>query len=227
MSAPRRPAIATPFGEPVAGPWTALPLTELLADVRTALATPVDQPLILAVDGRSASGKTTIAKQLAALVTGSAVVHSDDIAWWESFFGWDHLMASGILEPLRRGEDVRYRPPAWDVRHRTGAIEVPATAALVIIEGVGVSRRSLAPLIDGALWVQSDMHEARRRGIERDGETHADIDFWEAWDREEMAFLTTDRPWERALAVLCGTPSLVGVAIEHQSQVLVGRSLRT
>ena len=226
MSARGRPGIATPSGEPVAGPWRARPLTEMLADIRTVLTTPVDRPLILAVDGRSASGKTTIAKRLAALVTGSAVVHSDDVGWWESFFGWDHLMASGVLEPLRRSDDVRYRPPAWDLRHRIGAIEVPATAALVLIEGVGVSRRSLAPLIDGALWVQSDMYEARRRGLQRDGDTQADIDFWDAWDREELAFLAADRPWERALAVLCGTPSLADVAIEHEGQVLIGRSLR-
>jgi hypothetical protein len=160
------------------------------------------------------------------LVKGSAIVHSDDVAWWESFFGWDHLMASGILEPLRRGEDVHFRPPAWDVRHRNGAIDVAAIAPLVFIEGVGVSRRSLAPLLDGALWVQSDVNEARRRGIERDGDTPVDVEFWNAWDREELAFLATDRPWERALAVLCGTSHLVGIAIEPDSEVLVGRSLR-
>lgn len=218
--------IDTPPVEPVAAPWRARPLADVLADVRAALLAPAGRPLILAVDGRSACGKTTIAARLCALVPGAAVVHSDDVAWWESFFGWDHLMASGILEPLHRGAAVRYRPPAWEARGREGAIEVAAGRPLVIIEGVGVSRRSLAPLLDGALWIQSDMHEARRRGIERDGATPADIAFWDEWDREELPFMANDRPWERALAVVCGTTAATGVELDEDSEVLVGRSLR-
>ncbi len=218
--------ITTPTVEPVAAPWQARALGELLGEVQAATAPTAGRPLILAVDGRSASGKTTIAARLGALVPGAAVVHSDDVAWWESFFGWDHLMASGILEPLHRGEAVDYRPPAWEARGRVGAIEVAARRPLVIIEGVGVSRRSLAPLLDAALWVQSDMHEARRRGIERDGATPEDIAFWDEWDREELPFMARDRPWERAFAVVCGTPGIAGVELDEDNEVLVGRSLR-
>ena len=221
-----RQMITTPPVEPVAAPWHARPLADVLTEVRAALPAPASRPLILAIDGRSASGKTTMAARLSLLVPGSTVVHSDDVAWWESFFGWDHLMASGILEPLHRGEAVRYRPPAWEARGREGAIQVAAGLPLVIIEGVGVSRRSLAPLLDAALWVQSDMHEARRRGIERDGATPADIAFWDEWDREELPFMAQDRPWERALAVVCGTPGIAGIELHEDSEVLVGRSLR-
>jgi hypothetical protein len=44
---------------------------------------PADSP---AVDGRSSSGKTTLAARVQAAVAGSAVVHTDDIAWWHSRF---------------------------------------------------------------------------------------------------------------------------------------------
>lgn len=36
---------------------------------------------MVAVDGRSASGKTTPARQLAATIPGARVVHTDDVAW--------------------------------------------------------------------------------------------------------------------------------------------------
>ena len=212
--------------EPVAEPWQPHALHKVFSDLTTSLGWPQGRPLILAVDGRQGGGKTTIASRMAALVPASTIVHSDDVAWWESFFGWDHLMASGILEPLRRGEDVDYRPPAWEARGRGGSIVVPVSAPLVVVDGVGTSRRSLVPFIDAAVWVQSDFAEANRRGLARDGEEQSAIELWWEWDREEQPFLADDRPWERADVILCGTPDLTGVAFETETEVLVGRSLR-
>ena len=182
--------------------------------------------MLVAVDGRQGGGKTTVAARLAEFVPLSVTVHTDDVAWWESFFGWDELMAEGILEPLRRGQDVDYRPPAWALRAREGSIVVPATAPLVIIEGVGSSRRSLAPQLDASVWVQSDWDEANRRGIARDGGGHAATDFWWEWDAEEQPFLAEDRPWERADIVACGTPALAGVEYDAANDLIVGPSLR-
>ena len=217
--------ITPPAIEPAAAPWRARPLAMVLRDVSDAARHP-GRPLIVAVDGRQGGGKTTIATRLAALMAGSVVIHSDDVAWWESFFGWDQLMADGILDPLHRGEHVDYQPPAWASRGRDGSIIVPASAPLVIVEGVGSSRRSLTPLVDGAIWVQSDFDEANRRGIARDGGRREAVDLWREWDREEQPFLAADRPWERALAVICGTPQLAGVPYDPDSEVLIGRSLR-
>ena len=42
-----------------------------------------------AVDGRSSSGKSTLAARLQDAIAASAVVHTDDIAWWHSRFGED------------------------------------------------------------------------------------------------------------------------------------------
>ncbi len=213
-------------GEPVAEPWVPRPLADVVTHLLTVVGAPSGRPAILAVDGRSGSGKSTFAERVTAAVPGAVVVHTDDVAWWESFFGWDHLMASGVLEPARRGEGVRFRPPAWEERGREGAIEVPDGARLVVVEGDGASRRSLAHLLDGAVWVQSDADDARRRGIERDGGTQEAADFWDEWDAEEVPFFDADRPWERADLVVCGTPHLTGVAHDAVTEVLVGRSLR-
>jgi hypothetical protein len=122
---------------------------------------------------------------------------------------------------------VSFRPPAWDARGRPGAIQVPVDTKLVLLEGVGVSRRSLAPFIDVSLWMQADAATARQRGLERDGGSKADIELWERWQAEERPFFAADRPWERAMAVICGTPGLVGVLHDPTRDLLVGRSLRT
>jgi len=187
---------------------------------------PTTGPRILAVDGRSAGGKSSLANRLAEVAGDATIVCSDDVAWWESFFEWDHLMIEGVLEPLRLGRDVSYRPPAWDARSRDGAIVVPRDTHLVIVEGAGVSRCSLVPWIDGAIWVQSDLVEAKRRGVERDGGDQAAADFWNEWARSEIPFMRSDRPWERTQAILCGTPGLTGINCDPSTDVLVGRSLR-
>jgi hypothetical protein len=71
------------------------------------------RPVILAIDGRSNSGKTTLAVRIQRAVPGAAVVHTDDIAWEHSRFGWDDLLVDGVLVPVHQGQPVSYRPPGW------------------------------------------------------------------------------------------------------------------
>jgi hypothetical protein len=200
--------ITLPAVEPAAGPWRVAPLSNLvsvLLDLGGAL---VGRPRIVAVDGRSGSGKTTVAERLRTAVPDAEVVHTDDIAWWHSRFGWHDLMIDGVLEPLHRGQSVHYQPPAWASRGRAGQIDVSAQASLVIIEGVGAARREVTHLLDAVVWVQSDLSEAKRRGILRDGGDAPAMEQWQAWMSEEIPFLAADRPWERATIIVAGTPDV-------------------
>ena len=152
--------------EPEAGAWRAEPLSTLvntmMARREPANGTPC-RPVVLAVDGRSNAGKTTLAARIRQVVPGSAVVHTDDIAWKHSRFGWADLLIEGILEPVHQGRAVSYRPPRWVEHGREGSIEIPATCALLVIEGDGAGRREVAHLLDALIWVQSDEREAERR----------------------------------------------------------------
>ncbi|HWS57746.1 MAG TPA: hypothetical protein VN257_04345 [Actinotalea sp.] len=213
--------IRTPDPEPSAAPWQVRPLVEVVARLMAVVGDPAGRPAVVAVDGREGGGKSTAAGRIAAAVPGAVVVHTDDVAWWESFFGWDRLLAEGVLAPVRRGEAVSFTPPAWPPRGRPGAIEVPAGVPLVVVEGVGAGRRSLGPMLDAVVWVQSDHGEARRRGIARDGGESATA-FWDEWEAEELVFLAQDRPWERAAVVLCGTPD---VDHDPEREAVVGRPL--
>ncbi len=216
--------VLTPDGEPVATGWGVCALGELVSSLCARPDASAVGPVIVAVDGRSGSGKSTFAERLGACVDGAVVVHTDDVAWWESFFDWDELLIDGVLDPASRGEAVRFRPPAWERRSREGAIEVPAGATVLVVEGVGASRRSLVPFLHTSVWVQSDVGEARRRGLDRDGGTAEAEAFWDEWSREEVPFLAEDRPWERARFVVCGTPQLVDIAHDPDTEVLVART---
>lgn len=127
---------------------------------------------IIGVDGHSGSGKSSLASSLAAIDRDVAVVHTDDLAWHHSFFDWDQLLVDRILSPLRRyGPAVTYQPQPWVDRGRPGAITVPATAKVVIVEGVGACRRELQPWFDATVWVHAQPEVALRRAIAKGADT--------------------------------------------------------
>lgn len=204
--------LTLPPGEPQAGPWNRVTVQALLRRVLAAAGSPPGRPRIVAIDGRGASGKSTLAARLHALAAASAVVHTDDMAWHEPLFGWGHLLADDVLRPLHQGRALSYRPPQWEQRGRAGAIVIPAGTDIVFVEGTGASQREHTDLIDATVWVQADVVEAERRGIARDvaegvnGDPDEAAAFWHEWMREELPFLDRQRPWQRAFVVVNGTP---------------------
>jgi hypothetical protein len=194
--------------EPRVEGWRVVPIGAFAALVRRHVGAPAGRPPVLAVDGRSSGGKTTLAGRLAAAVPGAVVVHTDDVAWWHAAFDWVDLLVDGVLAPVRHGAAVSYRPPKWDERGRPGAIEVPAGASLVVIEGVGAGRRELTGLIDGVVWVQTDPEETTRRDAVRVAAGEITPSNYAAWMAEEAPFVAAQRAWERAFVTVCGSPTL-------------------
>jgi hypothetical protein len=191
--------------EPAAGPWTGTPLAEV-ATTLVGAGRP-GRPALVAIDGRSSSGKTTLAARICEAVDGAVVVHTDDIAWRHSVFGWDDLLASGVLVPARQGETVAYRPPAWDTHDRPGAIESPAAARLLIVEGVGAGRRELAAYFDAIIWVQSDLDQTLARDRKRVAAGEINPDAYADWMAQERPFQADQETWVRALLIVCGSAS--------------------
>ena len=198
--------------EPEAGPWRAELLSTVIGEfTRSGPGTvAAGRPVVLAVDGRSNGGKTRLAARIAEAVPGSAVVHTDDIAWAHSRFGWADLLIDGILMPVHQGRAVSYRPPRWAEHGREGAIEVPAGCPLLVIEGDGAGRREVADLIDVLIWVQSDEREAERRALARIGKPNEPptLRNHREWMAEEIPFNAAQRIWERADVIVCGTPEI-------------------
>lgn len=212
-------ALQLALEEPEAGPWRVELLSTLVdAVTRRGPDRSSGRPAVLAVDGRSNNGKTTVAARIRDMVPGSVVIHTDDIAWEHSRFGWADLLIDGILVPVHHGQAVSYRPPRWDEHGRRGSIEVPAGCPLLIIEGDGAGRREMAHLIDTLIWVQADAREAARRSAARAADPPA-ADLVnksvagtpfdeEGWMAEEIPFNAVQRTWERADIIVCGTPEM-------------------
>jgi hypothetical protein len=184
------------------------------------------RPVVLAVDGRSNAGKTTLAARICRALPGSAVVHTDDIAWNHSRFGWADLLIEGILEPVHQGRGVSYRPPRWAEHGREGAIEVSAGCPLLVIEGDGAGRKEAAHLIDRLIWVQSDEREAERRVLSRIGKPNEapTLRHHHEWMAEERPFNTAQRTWERADVIVCGTPQIPSDPVTEIVLASPGRS---
>ena len=89
---------------------------------------PAGRPGIIAVDGRSGSGKTTVTSRLTSVVPDAQVLHIDDLDWNEPLFQWDHLLVAALTE-LRRNGSLDLRPPAWQRHGREGSITITAGAA--------------------------------------------------------------------------------------------------
>jgi hypothetical protein len=195
-------------GEPHAGPWRVVKLSEFAAVVLEAGRGSDQRPPIVALDGRSSSGKTTLARCLESAVPGAVTVHTDDIAWWHARFAWEELLTTAVLEPLHQGRAVSFRPPAWDERGRRGVIDASPDAALVIIEGVGAGRRETAHLVDAVVWVQADLRAIDRRNAARVDAGETTAEGVADWMEEEYPFVADQRPWERSLVVVAGTPHL-------------------
>ncbi len=159
-------------------------------------------PTVVAVDGRSASGKTTFAARLSRSLD-APVVLSDDVAWNHSFLDWWPHMLEHVINPFRCGSAVDWRPAVWVKHGRAGSIVVPNSAVL-IVEGVGTTRREFSDHVDVPIWVETDAGLAEARGLERDGPDGRE--FWFEWQATERPFFEADKPWDRASLIIDGAP---------------------
>lgn len=132
----------------------------------------------------------------------SAVVHTDDIAWNHAYFDWGSLLVENILQPLRRGEAVDFRPEAWITHNRPGSIAVPAGADFIWVEGTGIIREELAPWLDASVWIQGDLDEQERVSAVRDGDSPEQLEHVANWLLEELPFMLREQPWARATMIV-------------------------
>jgi len=150
-------------------------------------------PVIIAIDGRSGAGKTTLAVELAALLRAHhkvSLFHLEDI-----YPGWDGLAAgveryvSTVLTPLSRGEAATWT--SWDwANHYDGDARVTLPAEIVIVEGVGAASEPARPFLGAVIWAESPDDVRRTRALDRDGDTYTP--FWDQWAAQEEEWLAGD-----------------------------------
>lgn len=153
---------------------TLSPLVEKLSNF---LSAHPDHPVLVALDGRCGSGKTTLAAQLARQFPQSITVHTDDfylppasrVANWEQIpcanMDLERLCAQ-VLTPARAGQAIPYRAYSC----RAGAYlpeQCFAPQPLVIVEGSYSCHPTLADCYDLKVFVTCSKEEQARRLLAR------------------------------------------------------------
>ena len=166
------------------------------------------RPAVVAVNGHSSSGKTTLAGRLAAGLPRAAVLHTDDLAWHQGVFAWDGLLRDDVLPAVHAGAALDYRPPAWRARARTGSITLPGPLEFLVVEGVGASQSSIRDLYDVVIWVETDEPTRLARDLPRLAHNEMSPADYASWMAEENAYVTRERPWEHADLLVYGGDSI-------------------
>jgi uridine kinase len=175
-------------------------IQRLLADRRP--------PILVAFDGRSGTGKSTLASRVAARI-GGTVVESDDFysggadAVWEQrsveekvrdCIDWRRLKTEA-LDPLLAGRSATWHPFNFETGIGLAAHTVSREPAdVIILDGVYSARPELREIVDLTVLVDVPDDLARRhRLVEREGQTF--MDSWHAlWDGAENYYFSQIRP---------------------------------
>lgn len=173
------------------------------------------RPIVVAIDGPSAAGTSTLGDVLESeLLAG--LIPSDDFyrdideqRRWdldpaegvELYFDWQRLRDEALV-PLRSGEAAHYRPFSWvPGGGLSDHLVTISRARIIIVEGVYASRPEFADLIDLAVLVQTPEAERHRRMLAR---THGNDAWWSRWAAAENLYFTSIRPPESFDLVVAG-----------------------
>ncbi|HET7077857.1 MAG TPA: hypothetical protein VFM49_10455 [Chloroflexia bacterium] len=165
-------------------------------------------PLLVALDGRSGTGKSTLAALLAARL-GATVVEGDDFypggrdAEWDArspadkaalVIDWRRMRAEA-LEPLLAGRPAAWHPFDFQAGEGLAAHTVTRDPApVIVLDGVYSARPELADLVDLAILVEAaDDSVRRQRLLAREGAPY--MAAWHRrWDAAEDYYFTHVRP---------------------------------
>jgi uridine kinase len=149
----------------------------------------------IGVDGKGATGKTSLATRIATVLPGSVIVHIDDFAR-PDLRGWERdRFVHQILQPLLAGQPGRYQ--RWDFDRNVGAEwhTVPVGVP-VVVEGVSATDVRLGVPWDFTIWIEVPYETRLARILERDGP--AMMDRWLTdWMPSEDAYEQEQRPQDR------------------------------
>jgi hypothetical protein len=196
-------------------PAAELVTVDELADlVVTTTGSAIGPSWIVAIDGWSGSGKTSLADRLAPAL-GAPCIHLDDwVPGWSGLARSVDFLVEWVLTPLSEGRPAQWQLWDWD-RDRWGDGREQAPAPLILVEGCGAGSAAARPFLSELIWLEATP-------VQRDARLRARPD-WPTY--EPWAAMWAEQ--ERALRVgddVAGAADLVIVAGAEDANRLAVRS---
>ncbi len=169
----------------------------------------MNRPFLVALDGRCAAGKTTLATQLGRAFS-CPVVHMDDFFLRPEQRTPDRLAMPGenidherflveVLMPLYEGRSATYAPFSCSAQSLGEPTTLP-TSPIYLVEGSYSLHPKLRPFYDLCLFLSVDPDEQMRRILRRNGVEKA-TQFRERWIPLEEAYFDACRVQEAAICL--------------------------
>ena len=177
-----------------------LPVSDLLELSAERILELVDKgnstPIVL-IDGRSASGKTSFAKQLQNLIfqrgeSAPRIIHMDDL-----YAGWNGLQAGSdylqrfILGILSIGSTASWQEFDWAAGERSGAWREFEGGTPLLVEGCGSLSAANAELANLTIWLEAEADLRKTRWDQREPQSHQQ--FWPIWAAQEEEFYAREK----------------------------------
>ncbi len=184
-------------------------------------------PVRVGIDGVDASGKTTLADELAPHIeaSGRQVVrgsidrfhHPTSVRYRrgrespEGYYldSFDHAsLVDRLLRPLGPGGDRRFRRAAFDYRNDTPVdppLETAQVDAVLLFDGVFLHCRKLRPYWDFSVFLEVDFAVAARRAERRERSTPCDqirLLYANRYTPGQRLYLEAERPRSAASLVI-------------------------
>ena len=180
----------------------------ILASIKSQQKAPVT---LIAIDGHSAAGKSTLARSIANTLPTVSIVHTDDFyrvmdeseraqldapGGYEHYYDWQRLEAQ-VLAPLTARQVARYQKYDW-ATNQLGAWVAVQPHGVVLVEGCYSARPLFRSYYNLIILVDADAALRDQRQRQR-----ADApEWWPRWDAAERYYMQTARPHAYADFVL-------------------------
>ena len=173
--------------------------------------------MIVALDGLGASGKSTVADELAVALDRSAVVRMDDfycpttmrpkpdkLAEFPVGSAFDRArLIREVITPFIAGLDAEVRIYDWDLDKVRSGWTVASHTQLLLLEGVYSSSLPLRQFLDLAVWFEVPRQSRLARAAQRDG--HDALPQWlDEWMPQEDRYVLEQAPVQFADIVVDG-----------------------
>ena len=178
------------------------------------------RPTLVAIDGLTCAGKSTLAGQVAGALEDAEVVGLDDFyrplaaeeravtgpkESYDRYFDWKRLLRD-VLVPLSRQSRARYRRYDWDTNALAEWHEIESRS-VVIVEGVYSTRPELRRYFNVMVYVDAPRKVRLARLLDR---RYPDTSWIDHWMAGEDWYVEHVRPAEQVTLVVDGSGAVSG-----------------